>query len=72
MAPIKIVGIILIVLGVMGLVAGGFSYTKETHEAKIGSLQLSVKEKDSVDIPQWLGIGAIVAGVLILVVGKGK
>jgi multidrug transporter EmrE-like cation transporter len=72
MAPIKIVGIVLIVLGVMGLAAGNFSYTKETHEAKIGSLQLSVQEKDTVNIPQWLGIGAIVAGVLVLVVGKGR
>ena len=72
MSPIKIVGIVLIVLGAMGLAAGSFSYTKETHEAKLGPLQLSVKEKDTVNIPQWLGIGAIVAGVLVLVVGKGK
>ncbi len=72
MSPIKIVGIVLIVLGVMGLTAGSFSYTKETHEAKLGPLQLSVQEKDTVNIPQWLGVGAIVAGVLVLVVGKGK
>ena len=73
MPPVKIISIVLIVLGVAGLAAGGFTYTKETHEAKIGPLQLSVQEKDSVNIPQWLGIAAIVAGVLMLVVpGKGK
>jgi multidrug transporter EmrE-like cation transporter len=72
MAPVKIIGIVLIVLGVAGLAMGSFSYTKETHEAKIGPLQLSVQEKDSVNIPQWLGIAAIVAGVLVLVVPGKK
>ena len=72
MPPVKVIGIILIVLGVAGLAAGGFTYTKETHEAKIGPLQLSVQEKDSVNIPQWLGIAAIVAGVLMLVVPGKK
>ena len=72
MAPVKIIGIVLIVLGAAGLAAGSFSYTKETHEAKIGPLQLSVQEKDSVNIPQWLGIAAIVAGVLMLVVPGKK
>jgi len=73
MTPTKIIGIVLIVLGAAGLAAGGFSYTKETHEAKLGPLQLSVQEKDSVNIPQWLGIGAIALGVICLVVpGKRK
>jgi drug/metabolite transporter (DMT)-like permease len=60
--------IVLIVAGVLGLVYGSFSYTKETHEAKLGPLELQVKEKETVNIPQWAGVGAIVAGVLLLVV----
>ena len=73
MAPLKIVGIILIVAGALALATGGFSFTKETHEAKIGPLSLSVKEKESVNVPQWLGIGAIALGVVLLIVpGKGK
>ena len=73
MAPTKIIGIVLIVLGAIGLATGGFSFTKETHEAKIGPLQLSVKEKESVNVPQWLGIGAIGLGVVLLLVpGRRK
>jgi len=73
MAPTKIIGIILIILGAVGLAAGGFSFTKETHEAKIGPIQLSVKEKESVNVPQWLGIGAIGLGVVLLLVpGRRK
>jgi multidrug transporter EmrE-like cation transporter len=71
MSPIKIVGIILIVAGVLGLVYGSFSYTKDTHEAKIGPLELQVKEKQTVNVPVWAGVGAIVVGAaLLLVPGK--
>ena len=72
MSPTKIVGIILIVLGAAALAYGGFSYTKETHSAKLGPLQLQVKEKEQVNVPQWAGIAAIVAGVVLLVVGRKK
>ena len=51
MNPIKIAAIVLVVAGVVGLVCGGFSYTKETHEAKIGPLELSVKERETVNMP---------------------
>ena len=72
MTPVKIVGIVLVIAGALALAYGGFSYTKETHQAKIGPLELSVKEKQSVDIPQWAGIGAIVVGVVLLVLPKRK
>ncbi len=72
MAPIKIVAIILIIAGAMALAYGGFSYTKETHKAEIGPIHLSVQEKDQVNIPQWAGIAAIVVGVVLLVLPKGK
>jgi len=72
MSPMKIVGIVLIVAGAVALAYGGFSYTKETHNAEIGPLKLSVKEKEQVNVPQWAGIGAIVVGVVLLVLPKGK
>jgi multidrug transporter EmrE-like cation transporter len=68
----KIVGIVLIVAGAAALAYGGFSYTKETHRADIGPLKLSVQEKEQVNVPQWAGIGAIVVGVVLLVLPKGK
>jgi hypothetical protein len=62
---------VLIAAGILALVYGGFSYTKESHEAKIGSVELSVKDKETVNVPVWAGVGAIVAGgVLLLVPGK--
>jgi hypothetical protein len=70
MSMIKIVGIVLIVAGILGLVYGGFSFTSDTHEAKIGSLELSVKDKETVNIPVWAGIGAIAVGGLLLVPWK--
>ena len=68
MSAAKIVGMVLIAAGALGLVYGGFSYTKETHEAKIGPLELSVKDKETVNVPVWAGVGAIVVGGLLLVV----
>jgi hypothetical protein len=68
----KLVGVVLIVAGVLGLVYGSFSYTKETHEAKLGPLELSVKEKETVNVPVWAGVGAIALGGLLLVFGGGR
>jgi hypothetical protein len=71
MNAIKIVGVVLILAGILGLVYGSFSFTKETHEAKIGPLELQVKEKETVNVPVWAGAGAIVIGaVLLLIPGK--
>ena len=67
---VKIAAIVLIAAGILGLVYGGFSYTKETDEAKIGSLELSVKDKETVNVPVWAGVGAIVVGGLLLLVLK--
>lgn len=72
MGPLRIAGIVLIVAGALALAYGGFTYTKETHKAEIGPLNLSVAEKDRVNVPQWAGLAAIVAGVVMLVVGKKK
>jgi len=67
---LKIVGIVLIVGGVIALATGGFSYTKETHKADIGPIHVAVEDKQEVNIPLWAGIGAIVVGVVLLVVPK--
>lgn len=69
MTGIRIVGIVLIVAGALALLYGGFSYTKDTTAVKVGPIELSVKEKKTVDVPMWAGIGAIVVGGLLLVVG---
>ena len=69
MNPTKIIGILLIAAGTLGLVYGGFSYTKETTAVKLGPLEFSVKEKETVNIPLWAGIAAIVGGVVLLGVG---
>jgi len=58
--------IILIVAGGAGLLYGGFSFTKDRHTAKLGALEMTVRESESVQIPVWLGIGALVAGGLLL------
>jgi len=68
----KIAGIILIVVGLAGFFTGGFSFTKDTTTAKIGPIELTVKEKESVNIPQWLSIGAVALGAILRVVGFRK
>jgi uncharacterized membrane protein YidH (DUF202 family) len=70
MSPVKILALVLIVVGVLGLVYGTFSYTKETHDIKLGSLEMSVDEKQTVNIPVWGGVGVVGAGVVLLLVGK--
>ena len=65
----KLIAIVLLVAGTLALAYGGFSYTKDTTAVKLGPLELSVKEKQTVNIPVWAGIGGIVAGGLLLVIG---
>jgi hypothetical protein len=72
MSGIKILGILLIAAGILALVYGGFSYTKETHEAQLGPLEFAVEEKERVNVPVWAGAGAVVAGALLLVVGRKR
>jgi hypothetical protein len=69
MNAIKMAAIALIVAGFLGPAYGSFSYTKETHKAKLGPIELSVKDKETVNVPVWAGVGAIVLGGLLLVLG---
>jgi uncharacterized membrane protein YidH (DUF202 family) len=70
MNSVKILAIVLIVAGGLGLAYGSFTYTKDTHEAKLGPIELSVKDRQTVNVPVWAGVGAIVAGVVLLVARK--
>jgi hypothetical protein len=70
MSPIKLLAVIFILAGAVGLAYGNFSYTKETHDAKIGPLEFSVKDKERVQIPQWLSAIAIGSGLLMLVLDR--
>lgn len=72
MNPLKLVAIVLIVGGVLGLLYGGFSYTKESSAVKIGPVELTVKDKQQVNVPVWISVGAIAAGALLLLFGGKK
>ena len=72
MSPIKMVAIGLIVAGILGLMYGGFTYTKQTHTTNLGPIELSVKDKKTVPIPVWAGVGAIVGGGVLLFLGDKK
>jgi hypothetical protein len=69
---VVVIAIVLIALGAFGLAKGKFSYTEETHKANVGDIELSLKDKESVAVPQWLAIGAIAAGAALLVFGRKK
>jgi TRAP-type C4-dicarboxylate transport system permease small subunit len=69
MNAMKMLAMVLIVGGVLALVYGGFSYTRETHEAKLGPIELSVKDKQTVNVPVWVGVGAIAIGGALLLFG---
>lgn len=72
MDALKAVAFALILGGALALVYGGFTYTKDTHETKIGPIELSVKDKETVNIPIWAGVGAIVIGGAMLVFGTKR
>lgn len=72
MNAVKMAAIVLIAAGVLGLLYGGLSYTRETHGAKLGPIELSVKEQRTINVPVWAGVGAIVIGGALLLLGGKK
>ncbi len=72
MSTVKIAAIVLMVAGALGLLYGTFTYTKETHRAQVGPLELTVKDKETVNIPVWVGVGALVVGGALLVLPRRK
>jgi uncharacterized membrane protein len=72
MSVTKIIGVLLVVAGTLGLIYGGFSYTKEKHDVNLGPLKFSMAEKETVNVPVWAGAGAIAIGVILLLIGRRK
>ena len=72
MNALKMSAIVLIVAGALALAYGGFSYTKQTHDIKMGPIEMSVSERQTVNFPVWAGVGAIVIGGVLLLVGGRK
>jgi hypothetical protein len=65
----RIAALALLIAGVLGVAYGGFSYTKDTHDVKLGPVELSVKEKERVNVPLWVGIGAVALGGILFGMG---
>jgi hypothetical protein len=72
MNPLKVLALLLIAGGLIGLAYGGFTYTRQTHDVKVGPVELSVNDKRSVNIPLWASVVAVVAGAGLLAAGGRK
>ena len=72
MNALRTPAIVLIVAGVLGLAYGSFSFTKQTHDVKVGPIEMSVQDKQTVNVPVWAGVGAIVIGGALLLFGARK
>jgi hypothetical protein len=68
----KILGLVFIIAGTLGLVYGGFSYTRDRHDVKLGPIRFSVKEEERINVPVWAGAGAIAVGALLMLAGGRK
>ena len=62
----RILAIVLLAVGILALVYGGFTYTTETHRANIGPLDFSITEKERVNVPVWIGVVFSVVGAGLL------
>ena len=68
----KLLAVVLIVFGALGLAYGGFTYTKDRHTADIGAVHVTVDERAHVNVPVWAGLGAVLVGALLLVVAPRR
>lgn len=72
MKPSTIIGILLIVLGVVGLAMGGFSFTRKEKVIDLGPIEATADKKESVAIPPVLGALALIGGVVLLAAGSRR
>lgn len=72
MNAVKVAGVVLVLVGLAGLFTGGFSFTRDRTAAKVGPIELTVQDRESVNIPQWLSLGAIALGAIVLIAGFRK
>jgi TRAP-type C4-dicarboxylate transport system permease small subunit len=72
MNPIKTAGLVLIVAGALGLAYGGFTYTRRSHEAQVGPFSMTMQDRQTVTIPIWAGLAAVVVGGVLLLLPVGK
>lgn len=66
----RMLAIALLIAGALALAYGGFSYTSETHEAKLGPVEIAITEKQRVNVPVWAGVALLVVGGGLLLSGK--
>ena len=68
----RLIALVLIVAGVLALVYGGFSYTKDTQHTKLGPIEFTVKDQERVNVPVWVGVGAVAIGTVLLLLRGRK
>jgi len=68
----RLIGIVLIVLGVVGLVAGGISYTRQRETVSVGPVSVAVRKRETIPIPPLLGGLALIAGIGLLVAQRRR
>ena len=68
----KVIGLVLVALGLVALVYRGFTYTGERHNVNMGPVKIQVDERERVNVPQWVGVAAVAGGALILAFGSSR
>jgi uncharacterized membrane protein len=66
----KVVGIVLIAVGIIMLVFRGFSFTQEKKVVDLGPVEINKKEQKNVSWPLYAGAVAVLAGVVLVASGK--
>lgn len=72
MSARKVIGIVILVLGILALAYGGFTYTQDRHEVELGPIEFALEEKEQVNVPVWAGVAAVVVGGALLVIPERR
>lgn len=68
----RIVGIVLIVIGVISLALGGISYTRREKVLDIGPIEATAERQKTIPLPPLLGGLALAGGIVLLIAGSKK